>query len=96
MTPWLRQTEHEVTVQLLVQPRASRPKVGPVHGDRLKIAVSSPPVDGEANAAVIALLAELLELPKSALAVIAGPSSRRKTIRVRGLSADAVCARLVP
>lgn len=84
-----------VAVELLVQPRASRPKVGPVHGDRLKLAVTAPPVDGEANAAVIELLAEALELPRGALEVSGGASSRRKTIRVRGLSLAAVKERLL-
>jgi uncharacterized protein len=96
MTAWLHQGKAEVTLELLVQPRASRPKVGPVHGDRLKLAVTTAPVDGEANAAVIELLAKVLKLPRSAIEVITGPSSRRKTIRILGLSADVVQARLLP
>lgn len=94
--PWLRSTAAEVTIDVLVQPRASRPKVGPVHGDRIKLAVTSPPVDGEANAAVIELLSKVLEVPRGALEVSAGASSRRKTIRVRGLPAEQVLARLLP
>jgi uncharacterized protein (TIGR00251 family) len=96
MTAWLRQGAEasEVSLDVLVQPRASRAKVGPVHGDRLKLAVTAPPVDGEANAAVIELVAETLGVPRSAVTVTAGTSSRRKTIRVRGLSAEAVQARL--
>lgn len=112
MTPWLRSAAGDaradapaaaapdvsidVSIDVLVQPRASRPKVGPVHGDRLKLAVTAPPVDGEANAAVIELLASALGVPRSALEVAAGASSRRKTIRVRGLSAAVVQAKLVP
>ncbi len=96
MTAWLRQgaAASEVSLDVMVQPRASRAKVGPVHGDRLKLAVTAPPVDGEANAAVIELVAAALGVPRSAVTVIAGASSRRKTIRVRGLSAEAVQARL--
>lgn len=96
MTSWLRSAAGEVLVDVLVQPRASREKIGPVHGDRLKLAVTSPPVDGEANAAVIALLARALDVARGALEVSAGTSSRRKTIRVRGLSAEQVQARLAP
>lgn len=100
MTSWLRASSAngggDVCVDILVQPRASREKVGPVHGDRIKVAVTAPPVDGEANAAVIALLARALDMPRSALEVAAGASSRRKTIRVSGLSADEVRARLSP
>lgn len=91
---WLRPAGAEVCVDVLVQPRASRARVGPVHGDRLKVAVTSPPVDGEANAAVLELLAKVLDVARSCLEVTAGASSRRKTIRVRGLSVAAVQARL--
>ena len=71
---------------ILVQPRASRAKIGPMVGDRLKIGVTAPPVDGEANAAVIELLAKRLGIAKSAVQVVAGASSRRKTIRVMGVA----------
>lgn len=73
-----------VTVDILVQPRASRAKIGPVHDGRIKVSVTAPPVDGEANAAVIELFAKQLGVPKSAVEVIAGASSRRKRLRVTG------------
>jgi uncharacterized protein len=75
-----------VTIDVLVQPRASRAKIGPRHDGRIKIAVTSPPVDGEANAAVIELLAKALGVARSAVEVIAGASSRRKTIRIAGVT----------
>ena len=90
----VREDDSGVTVDVLVQPRASRDRVGPVHGDRIKVAVTSPPVDGEANAAVIALLARALGVPRSAVEVVAGAASRRKTVRIRGVTRDAV-ARVV-
>jgi uncharacterized protein (TIGR00251 family) len=75
-----------ITIDVLVQPRASRAKIGPRHDGRIKIAVTAPPVDGEANAAVIELLAKSLGVAKSAVEVIAGSSSRRKTIRITGVT----------
>ena len=77
-----------VTFDALVQPRASRARFGPRHDGRIKIAVTAPPVDGEANAAVIELVAKSFGVPRSAVEVIAGASSRRKTIRVTGATAD--------
>ncbi len=79
-----------VTFDILVQPRASRAKIGPVHDDRLKVAVTSPPVDGEANAAVIELLAKTLGVARSAVEVVAGASSRRKTVRITGVTRAAI------
>ncbi len=79
-----------VTFEILVQPRASRAKIGPLHDGRIKIAVTAPPVDGEANAAVIELVAKRLGVARSAVEVIAGASSRRKTLRVTGATMDQV------
>jgi uncharacterized protein (TIGR00251 family) len=79
-----------VSFDILVTPRAARDKVGPMHDGRLKIAVTAPPVDGEANAAVIDLIARTLGVAKSAVSVIAGASSRRKTIRVIGVARDRI------
>ncbi len=83
-----------ITIDVLVQPRASRAKIGPRHDGRIKIAVTAPPVDGEANAAVIELLAKSLGVAKSAVEVIAGASSRRKTVRIAGVTAEQIEALL--
>jgi hypothetical protein len=91
----IRATTDGVAIDVLVSPRASRARFGPAHGDRIKLAVTAPPVDGEANAAVIELVAEAFGVPKRAVEVIAGAASRRKTIRVTGATA-AKLAELVP
>jgi uncharacterized protein (TIGR00251 family) len=79
-----------VSFDILVTPRASRAKLGPLHDGRLKVAVTAPPVDGEANAAVIELIAKALGIAKTAVSVIGGASSRKKTIRVLGVARDRV------
>lgn len=83
-----------ITFDVLVTPRASREKIGPVKGDRLKVAVTSPPVDGEANAAVVACLAKALGVPRARVAIVRGDSSRRKTVRVAGVARAALEALL--
>jgi uncharacterized protein len=79
-----------ITLEILVQPRASRAKIGPMHDGRLKIAVTAPPVDGEANAAVVELLARRLGIARGDIAVIAGASSRRKTLRIDCVTAQQI------
>jgi uncharacterized protein (TIGR00251 family) len=81
----VREDEHGITFDVLVQPRASRARLGPVHGDRVKLAVTAPPVDGEANAAVIELVARALSVPRASVTITAGASSRRKSVRVVGI-----------
>jgi len=82
----VREDAGGITIDLLVSPRASRDRLGPVHGDRVKVAVTAPPVDGEANAAVIEVVARALGVARGAVEVVAGAASRRKTVRVRGVT----------
>jgi len=86
----LKEHDGAITFDVLVQPRASRAKLGPIHDGRLKVAVTSPPVDGEANAAVIDLIAKSLGVSRGAVEVVAGTSSRRKTLKVSGVTRAAV------
>ena len=65
-----------------VQPRAARSEIVGVHGDALKVRVAAPPVDGAANAALVELLAAALGIPRRAVRVIAGESSRSKIVEV--------------
>ena len=71
-----------------VVPRASRTAVGPSVGERLRVAVSAPPVDGAANAAVIEALAEAFGVPRRAVEIVRGQTGRRKTVRLAGASAE--------
>ena len=86
----VREEAGAVSFDVLVTPRASRERVGPVIDGRLKVAVTAPPVEGEANAAVVALLAKALGVPRSAVSVVRGDTGRRKTVRVAGVAAAAV------
>lgn len=69
-----------------VQPRAKRTQVVGWHGDAVKIRVAAPPIDGAANHALIAFLADALGVPPSAVSVVGGAAGRRKRIAVRGIT----------
>ena len=81
-------------VEVMVQPRASQNAIAGVRAGMLRIRVTAPPVDGQANAAAIALLASALDVPKSAIRLIRGASSREKTLVVESLSQEEVNQRL--
>lgn len=81
-------------VTLRVQPGASRDRVVGQHGDGWKIAVQAPPVDGKANAACIALLAELCGVAKSQVVLVHGAASRTKTFEIAEVAADEIERRL--
>ena len=88
--PVVREEAGAVLVDVLVQPRASQVRLGPVRQDRLVVAVTAPPVDGEANRAVVEALARALGVPRTSVEVVRGDTSRRKTVRVRGATRAAV------
>jgi len=77
-----------------VHPRARRNAITGVVGDTIKLDLTAPPVEGKANECCINFLAELLEVPRSSVTIAAGQNSRNKIIRVVGLSAEQVRARL--
>ena len=79
---------------LHVQPRAAHNQVAGLQGEALKLRLTSPPVDGKANKAVIATLARLLDLPKSCLTLRSGLQSRTKTVRIENADEARVRARL--
>jgi uncharacterized protein len=85
-----------VSIDILVQPRASRARIGPEHDGRIKIAVTAPPVDGEANAAVIELVAKALGIARSSVAIVAGATGKRKTLEIEGVTLAQVRALVGP
>ncbi|MFT3707848.1 MAG: DUF167 domain-containing protein [Archangium sp.] len=83
-----------VELLVLVQPRASRTKIVGEHDGRLKIALAAPPVDGEANAALIEFVAERCEVRKADVELLDGDTSRRKRLAVRGVTEAEVMVKL--
>jgi uncharacterized protein (TIGR00251 family) len=81
-----------VRVAVHVQPRASRSEIVGLHGAALKVRLQAPPVEGAANDALVALLAERLGVPRRAVRVVAGAASRAKTVEIEGTTEAAVRA----
>jgi uncharacterized protein len=86
------QPDGNLLLRLHVQPRAAANGLAGLQGDMLKLRLTTPPVDGKANKAVIAFLAKLFHLPKSALTIKSGQQSRSKTVLMVGADQNQVCA----
>ena len=84
---WLKEVPGAVELAVLVQPRASRTRVVGEHDGLLKIQLAAPPVEGEANAALLEFLAKRLGVPRRQVSLISGDTARRKRVRVDGLGA---------
>ncbi len=91
---WLKQGDGTCELAVLVQPRASRTRVVGEHDGRLKIALAAPPVDGEANAALVEFLSDELGVRKADVALLDGETSRRKRLAVRGVALTEIMAKL--
>ena len=82
LPPWIRADAGGVRLAVRVQPGARRCALVGEYGERLKVAVQAPPSDGRANEALLAYLATCLELRLGALRLVAGATSRDKSVRI--------------
>lgn len=85
---------NQITLDVYVQPRASKNRVAGLHGSAIKLCVTAPPVDNRANEAVVALLADLLGLPKTSVSIKSGRQGRLKKVLLNNLSLQEAEARL--
>ena len=81
----ITQTPRGLRVSIRVIPRSPRNRIDEVRAGRLLVRVTAPPVDSAANDAVIALLAETLNVPRGSIHILSGATSRNKTIEVAGI-----------
>jgi uncharacterized protein (TIGR00251 family) len=83
-----------VLLSVKLQPRASKNEIGDALGNELRIKVTAPPVDAAANEALLRLLADTLDHPRSRLELIRGNTSRHKVVKIHGLTLEAIAAKL--
>lgn len=84
MSTWLRAEGDAVILNLHIQPGAKKTEIVGPHGEALKIRLAAPPVDGKANAALLAFIAAKLGVGKAAVRLVSGQASRVKRIRIEG------------
>lgn len=87
--PWARPVEGGVVLDLHCQPGARVTEVVGVHGDRLKLKLAAPPVDGKANEALVGWLATRLGVPRGDVSLVAGETNRQKRVKVLGIDVRA-------
>ena len=72
----------DLILRIQVQPRAQCDEFAGQHGDHLRVRLTAPPVDGRANTALIAFLAEAFGVPKRQVTLLTGDTGRSKRLRV--------------
>jgi len=84
----------ETRLHIRLQPGARKNEVMAFQGDVLRARVTAPPHEGRANQALLELLSDLLDIPKSRIAIVRGHTSRDKVVDIEGASLEEVIARL--
>ena len=83
-----------VILTVRVVPRAGRSEIAGTRDGALLVRLNAPPVDGAANAELVAVLAEALDVPRRNVTIESGATSKRKRVRISGISADRAASRL--
>jgi uncharacterized protein (TIGR00251 family) len=92
---WMNETAGGIQLTVQAVPRAAKNEILGVHGGALKIRLTAPPVDGKANDALIRFLADALEVPRANIEIRVGQTGRKKVVRVSGLTAEEIEAKLL-
>ena len=79
---WFRRDGTDLILQVQVQPRAKLDAITGVKGDRLKIRLKAPPVEGRANEHLVTYLTKLFDVPRRHVVLERGEASKRKQLRI--------------
>lgn len=90
---------NNLALNVYVQPKASKNRIAGMHGSAIKVCVTAPPAENRANEAVLGIVAELFEVPKSSVSIKSGRQGRNKKVIIQGLAlgdAQTILARELP
>lgn len=90
----IRPAPDGVDIDVRVTPRASRSGLDGVHAGALRVRLNAPPVDGAANDELVEVMAAVFGIPKRAVSIVSGQSSRTKRVRLSGVDAESARRRI--
>ena len=90
----IREITGGIRLEVKVQPRSSRNQIAGEQNGMLKIKLTAPPVDGEANTALVDFIAQFLKIPRKNVNLIKGETSRNKLVEITGFTSDEFLTRL--
>lgn len=86
----LMETKKGITFHVLVVPKSAKCGIAGIQNDALKIKITAPPVEGQANMECIRFLADTLGVKKKQITITGGHKSKKKTVAIEGLNREAV------
>ena len=94
MLEWMNETSEGLTLSVRAVPRAAKNEIQGVYNEALKIRLTTPPIDGKANQALIRFLSKTLNISKSHIRVLHGETSRNKVVQITDLSKDVLIKKI--
>lgn len=91
----IQESKKGVTLAIHIVPRAAKNEIVGTHGNALRIRLKAPPVEGAANTALLAFIAEVLGISPHQIELISGHTSRNKLLAITGLTKDTILKRLL-
>ena len=88
---YVKETPQGTILMVLAVPRSSRTEIVEIQQNRCKIKVKAPPVDGEANSALVEALAKIFKIPKKSVILEKGQTGKQKSFLLLGLTKEYVC-----
>ena len=83
MASWYQWQDNNLIISIVLQPRAKRNEIVGIHGDALKIRITSPPVDGKANTQLCQYLAKLCDVSQAHIEILSGETNRQKRLCIQ-------------
>ena len=93
---WLTPTSDGCTITVKATPRANRSEIIAADPDWLRVRLQAPPVDGKANAELVALFASIFSVPTRAVEILSGSTARLTRVKLYGVSAETAIAVVAP
>ena len=88
---YIKETPAGAVLMVLAAPRSSKTEIVEIQQDRVKIKVKAPPVDGEANSALVEYLSKTFKIPKKSVILEKGQTGKQKSFLLVGLDKNLVC-----
>ena len=82
----LKELDNSIELDVIAKPKASKDAIVGIHDHALRIAVTAAPEIGKANASIVKILAKSFKVPQSSISIISGETSRRKRVRIDGMT----------
>lgn len=88
MKDWAAQTKDCILIKVHIVPNSSKTQIVGTHGDRLKLKIKAPPVDGKANEEIVSFLSKTLNIKKNQIELMTGQTSKSKNLLIKAFDID--------